>query len=131
MKEEKLFVYTPKTKHKYSSYKGEISPEVDNIVNRQFIVDEPHKQALTDITEFALKDGKVYLSPLLDCFDGSPIIWTVGKSPDSQLTNKMLKQAHGIIGKCGILIYSDRGFHYRLDSWINLMKEYDYKRSMS
>lgn len=73
MKEEKLFVYMPKSKLKYSSYKGEISPQVENIVNRKFIVNKPYKQALTDITEFALKDGKVYLSPLIYCFDGSPI----------------------------------------------------------
>ena len=84
MKEEKLFVYKPKSKLKYSSYKGEISPQVENIVNRKFIVTKPYKQALTDITEFALKDGKVYLSPLIDCFDGSPITWRIGKSPNSE-----------------------------------------------
>ena len=131
MKEEKLFVYKPKSKLKYSSYKGEISPQVENIVNRKFIVNKPYKQALTDITEFALKDGKVYLSPLIDCFDGSPITWRIGKSPNSELTNKMLKEAHEIIGDCGILIHSDRGFHYRIDSWIKLMEQYGYKRSMS
>ena len=32
MAEENLFVYTPKTR-KYNSYKGEISPEVENIIN--------------------------------------------------------------------------------------------------
>ena len=89
MKEEKLFVYIAKSKLKYSSYKGEISPQVENIVNRKFIVNKPHKQALADITEFALKDGKVYLSPLIDCFDGSHIAWRIGKSPNSELTDKM------------------------------------------
>ena len=122
MKEEKLFLYMPKSKLKYSSYKGEISPQVENIVNRKFIVNKPYKQALTDITEFALKDGKVYLSPLIDCFDSSPITWRIGKSPNSELTNKMLKEAHEIIGDCGILIHSDRSFHYRIDSWIKLME---------
>ena len=131
MKQEGLKVYVPKSHTKYSSYKGEISPEVENIVNRKFIVNEPHKQALTDITEFALKDGKVYLSPLLDCFDGIPINWTIGKSPNKELTNTMLKEAYVIVGDTKLLIHSDRGFHYRLDSWISLMNEYGYKRSMS
>lgn len=94
-------------------------------------MNKPYKQAITDITEFALKDGKVYLSPLIDCFDGSPITWRISKSPNSELTNKMLKNAHEIIGDCGILIHSDRGFHYRIDSWIKLMEQYGYKRSMS
>ena len=120
-----------KSKLKYSSYKGEISPQAQNIVNRKFIVNKPYKQALTDITEFALKDGKVYLSPLIDCFDGSPITWRIGKSPNSELSNKMLKEAHEIIGDCGIPIHSERGFHYRIDSWIKLMEQYGYKRSMS
>ena len=131
MKEEKLIVYIPKSKKKYSSYKGEISPDVPNIVNRKFIVNEPHKQALTDITEFALKDGKVYLSPMIDCFDGSPITWTIGKSPNAELTNSMLKQTQKIVGNSNLLIHSDRGFHYRLDSWISLMNEFGYTRSMS
>lgn len=131
MHEENLKVYMPKSHRKYSSYKGEISPEVENVVNRKFIVDEPHKQALTDITEFALKDGKVYLSPLLDCFDGIPINRTIGKSPNSELTNNMLKEAHLIVGDTNLLIHSDRGFHYRIDSWISLMDKFGYKRSMS
>ena len=40
MKEENLIVYQPK-KRKYSSYKGEISPEVDNIINRNFQASQP------------------------------------------------------------------------------------------
>ena len=131
MKEEKLFFYIPKSKLKNSSYKGEISPQVENIVNRKFIVNKPYKQALIDITEFALKDCKVYLSPLIDCFDSFPITWRIEKSPNFELTNKMLKKAHEIIGDCRILIHSDRGFHYRIDSWKKLMEQYDYKRSMS
>lgn len=131
MKEENLFVYIPRSKKKYSSYKGEISPEVPNIVDRKFIVDEPHKQALTDITEFALKDGKVYLSPMIDCFDGSPITWTISKSPNADLTNTMLKQTQHIVKDAKLLVHSDRGFHYRLESWIKLMNKYGYTRSMS
>lgn len=86
---------------------------------------------MTDITEFALKDGKVYLSPLIDYFDGSPITWTIGKSPNSSLTNNMLKDAYLIVGNSNLLIHSDRGFHHRLDSWINLMNEFGHIRSMS
>ncbi len=125
MKELKLTVYISKSTKKYSSYRGEISPEVPNVVNRKFIVNEPYKQALTDITEFASTDGKVYLSPLIDCYNGSPITWTIGTSPNAELTNTMLIKAHSIVGDTGLLIHSDRGFHYRLDSWIKLMNKYN------
>lgn len=130
MKEENLIVYKPKSK-RYSSYIGEISPEVENIIKRDFSASEPHKKALTDITEFSFYDGKVYLSPLIDCFTGIPITWTISKAPNSELTNSMLKKAYDIIGNTNLIIHSDRGFHYRLDSWIDLMTEYGYIRSMS
>lgn len=130
MKELKLLVYVPK-KAKYSSYKGEISPESENIVKRDFISIEPYVKALTDITEFALSDGKVYLSPLVDCFTGTPITWTIGTAPATELTNTMLDHAFQIIGHKKLIIHSDRGFHYRLNSWIDRMTKYGYIRSMS
>lgn len=45
---------------------------------------------LTDITEFHIPAEKVYLSPLIDCFDGLPVIWTIGTHPDAELVNTML-----------------------------------------
>lgn len=44
---------------------------------------------LTDITEFHIPAGKVYLSPIIDCFDGLPVSWTIGTSPDAELVNTM------------------------------------------
>ena len=58
MKEEGLAVSVPK-RAKYSSYLGEITPEVDNIVSRDFHAKQPYEKLLTDITEFALPDGKL------------------------------------------------------------------------
>jgi len=130
MKELNLCVYQPK-KAKYSSYKGEMGDEIENVIHRDFYSDEPYKKALTDITEFALSDGKVYLSPLIDCYNGLPITWTIGTSPSTELTNLMLDNAFKIIGKSNLLIHSDRGFHYRLDCWTSRMNKYGYQRSMS
>ena len=78
MKEENLIVRIIRQK-KYSSYLGEISPAVPNEIQRDFHADKPNKKWLTDITEFKIGEGKVYLSPIIDCFDGMPITWTVGK----------------------------------------------------
>lgn len=72
MKEENLVVKTPKRK-RYSSYKGEINSDVANIINRNFHSDKPNVKWLTDITEFSIPAGKVYLSPIIDCFDGLPV----------------------------------------------------------
>ena len=53
MKEEGLQVKC-KRRRKYSSYKGEISPEVPNLIKRNFHADKPNEKWLTDITEFAI-----------------------------------------------------------------------------
>lgn len=92
MREEKLFVYVPKQK-KYSSYKGEISPEVPNLLQRNFHAEELNQKWLTDITEFHIPAGKVYLSSLIDCFDGGATSWSIGTSPDADLVNCMLDNA--------------------------------------
>jgi putative transposase len=49
---------------------GEISPAPDNLLNRDFSASAPNEKWLTDITEFQIPAGKVYLSPMIDCFDG-------------------------------------------------------------
>ena len=68
MKEENIHPFIPKMK-KYSSYQGEISPSVPDLYKHDFKVDEPYKKTVTDITEFSLRDGKVYLSPIIDLYD--------------------------------------------------------------
>ena len=40
------------------------------LIKRDFHVDSPNSKWLTDITEFAIPAGKLYLSPVIDCFDG-------------------------------------------------------------
>lgn len=80
-------------RRRYSSYIGEISPAVANIVNRDFHADAPNKKWLTDLTEYALPAGKVNLSPVIDCFDGSVVSWMIGTSPNAELANAMLDRA--------------------------------------
>ena len=131
MKEDGLVVYRPKIK-KYSSYGGEISPEVDNLLKRDFHSDGPFEKLLTDLTEFSIPSGKVYLSPMIDCFDGLPIAWTIGTSPNAELTNTMLDEVIKLTpsGKYPI-VHSDRGCHYRWPGWIDRMNKANFVRSMS
>lgn len=66
MKQESLIV-KQRSRHKYKSYKGEITPAAENVINRDFHADKPNQKRLTDITEFSIRAGKVYLSPIIDC----------------------------------------------------------------
>ena len=131
MKQEALIV-KQKHKQKYNSYKGEITPAVENVIDRDFHADKPNQKWLTDITEFSIKAGKVYLSPMIDCFDGMPVSWTIGTSPNSELVNTMLKNAIATLspGEKPI-VHSDRGCHYRWPKWIKIMEDAELTRSMS
>ncbi|MGE5507849.1 MAG: IS3 family transposase, partial [Chitinophagales bacterium] len=92
LREENLVVAAVR-RRKYSSYKGEITPAVPNVIDRDFHADAPNMKWLTDLTEFALPAGKVYLSPIIDCFDGLAVSWSIGTSPDAALVNTMLDEA--------------------------------------
>ena len=131
MRQEKLYVYYPR-KRRFSSYCGEVSPEVPNLLQRNFQATEPNQKWLTDITEFSIPAGKVYLSPIIDCYDGMPVSWTIGTSPTAELANTMLKQAIAKLESGdNPIIHSDRGGHYRWPEWIEITKRASLIRSMS
>ena len=131
MKEERLQVKI-KRQHKYSSYLGEISPAVPDIIQRNFHSEKPNEKWLTDITEFAIPAGKVYLSSIVDCFDGMLPSWTIGTSPNSKLVNEMLDKAIATLeSEEHPLVHSDRGCHYRWPGWIKRMEKAGLTRSMS
>lgn len=59
-------LYGKRRKSKYKSYKGEVGKIAPNIINRDFETAKPFEKLATDVTEFAVCDDKVYLSPILD-----------------------------------------------------------------
>lgn len=132
MKQECLVVAANK-RRRYGSYLGEISPAPENLINRDFQAEAPNEKWLTDITEFQIPAGKVYLSPMIDCFDGLVVSWTMGTRPDSDLVNTMLDAAIETVS--GIesrpVIHSDRGAHYRWPGWLSRMRDAKLIRSMS
>ena len=131
MAQQQLVVLSKK-KRKYSSYQGEITPAVPNLVARDFHAEAPNVKWLTDLTEFHIPAGKVYLSPIVDCFDGLVASWSIGTSPDAELVNGMLDAAISTLnpGEQPI-VHSDRGAHCRWPGWLDRMKETGLTRSMS
>ena len=95
MREEGLRpVYARRRRRGYSSYAGEVSKAPPNLVGRNFRAPAPNRLWLTDITEFRLPSGaKVYLSAVVDCFDGMPVGWSAGRHPDKALANSSLLAA--------------------------------------
>lgn len=132
MKQERLVAATPK-RRRYGSYLGEISPAPENLINRDFQAATPNEKWLTDITEFQIPAGKVYLSPMIDCFDGLIISWSIGTRPDAELVNTMLDAAVETVANRNDrpVVHSDRGAHYRWPGWLSRIGNAKLIRSMS
>ncbi|BCN13362.1 hypothetical protein RPSD_52470 (plasmid) [Ralstonia solanacearum] len=117
----------------YGSYLGEISPAPDNLINRDFRAAAPNEKWLTDITEFQIPAGKVYLSPMIDCFDGMVVSWSISTRPDAELVNSMLDAAIETVASSSArpVAHSDRGAHYRWPGWLTRIADAKLVRSMS
>lgn len=120
-------------RRRYRSYIGEISAAPENIINRDFQATAPNEKWLTDISEFHIPAGKVYLSPMIDCFDGMVVSWSIGTSPDAELVNTMLDAAIETVSQNHNkpIVHSDRGGHYRWPGWISRIADAKLTRSMS
>ena len=105
----------------------------DNQLNRDFSAGAPNEKWLTDITEFQIPAGKVYLSPMIDCFDGMVVSWSIGTRPNAEMVNTMLDTAIDTLAASGQrpLVHSDRGGHYRWPGWLSRIADAKLVRSMS
>lgn len=135
MREEHLL--STKFRHKsrgYRSYKGCIGKIADNLVGRKFTTSRPNELWLTDVTEFRLKNSekKVYLSSIMDVFNGEIIAYSLSQSPTTSFTNLALDEALQTVQEPGTLvIHSDQGFHYQHRSWVVRLEKAGIKQSMS
>lgn len=126
-------------KHSWSSYAGEPDERPANLPLREdgrhdFSAAGPDRLVVTDVTEFKVAGGaKVYLSPVVDCFDGDPVSWSISGHPDSELTDSSLAGYMAGLpeGHPPVTAHSDGGATYRSRSWKRICEENGVVRSMS
>ncbi len=119
---------------KYSSYRGEIGKIADNKLNRNFKVEKANEVWVSDVTEFKVKssENKLYLSPIMDLFNGEIISYSLSTSPTVYFTNKSLEDAVKKLPKDhNLIVHTDQGFHYQHKSWIKILEDNNIKQSMS
>ncbi|MGJ7467433.1 IS3 family transposase, partial [Comamonas thiooxydans] len=73
------------------------------------------------------------LSPVIDCFDGLVVSWSIGTHPNANLVNTMLDAAIDAAqgSESRPVIHSDRGAHYRWPGWLSRIHDAKLIRSMS
>lgn len=106
----------------YRSYLGSVGTVAPNRLNRAFAATAPNQKWVTDVTEFRVRDEKVYLAPIMDLFDRQIIAYTVGLSATIALTSRALQDALATLpdGQAP-LVHSDQGFQYQHASWHSLL----------
>lgn len=117
---------------KYKSYKGTVGKIAPNHLDRQFTADPPNEKWVTDITEFKLFGEKLYLSPVLDLFNGEIITYTIGSRPTYSLVSEMLDKAlERLPEDHQLLMYSDQGWHYQMKQYCHAFQSRGILQSMS
>ena len=114
-----------RNKRKYSSYKGTVGKIANNLIERDFNSDKPNKKWYTDVTEFNLRGEKIYLSPILDGYNGEVISYNTSKSPNLEQIYDMLDKAFAKYDNLdGLIIHSDQGWQYQHFGYRQRLKEH-------
>ena len=125
-------LYGKRRKSKYKSYKGEVGKIAPHIINRDFETNKPFEKLATDVTEFAVCDDKVYLSPVIDLHNNEVISYSISLSPNFEQMREMLK---GLFDKlpqgARPILHSDQGWQYQMKEFQKQLQEHNIIQSMS
>ena len=117
---------------KYRSYKGEIGKIAPNILKRDFHASAPNQKWTTDITEFSLFGAKLYLSPILDMYNGEIISYNISERPVLGQVRDMLDKAfEKIPDNTNLIFHSDQGWQYQHKQYQKRLKDKGIQQSMS
>lgn len=117
---------------KYKSYKGSVGKIAPNILDRDFTANAPNQKWVTDITEFKILGEKLYLSPILDLFNGEIIAYTINDRPIYALVSEMLEKAlERLPERHKLILHSDQGWHYQMKPYQETLRSKEIIQSMS
>lgn len=117
---------------KYRSYKGDHGKIAPNILGRNFRAEKPFQKWATDITEFRVRDKKLYLSPIIDLFNQEIISYKLTDRPHFQGVMEMLDNALKRIDKPShLLLHSDQGWQYQMVQYQKVLQHHGIIQSMS
>lgn len=106
----------------------------DNVVKRNFNTYGARKILLTDITYLFFKNGKCYLSTILDACTHEILAYEVSLNLKVDFvinTVENLIEQHGSTLDNETVVHSDQGFHYTSLAFIDKLKDANFIQSMS
>ncbi|MBO4242979.1 MAG: IS3 family transposase, partial [Clostridiales bacterium] len=142
----KLNLYGITPRAKYKSYKGDFNGTVDNKLLykkvdtkkhrteyiRDFSTTDVNEKWTTDVSEFHIAAGKLYLSPILDMHNREIVSYNISRSPSYIQVKDMLKKAFDRFDDLSNLIFhSDQGWQYQMFQYHKALREQGITQSMS
>jgi transposase InsO family protein len=117
---------------KYKSYRGEVGEVAPNLLERDFSASRPNEKWVTDVTEFSLFGEKLYLSPILDLYNGEIVSYNLSGSPSFAQTVDMLGKAfEKIPDGTNLILHSDQGWQYQMKPYQKMLDDKGIRQSMS
>ena len=117
---------------KYRSYRGQVGQVAPNLLERNFNASSPNEKWVTDVTEFKVDGKKLYLSPVMDLFNGEILAYTTSKRPLFNMVGAMLSKAFARLGaQDRPVLHSDQGWQYQMDKYRQRLDEHAVTQSMS
>lgn len=117
---------------KYRAHRGTVGVVAPNVLDRQFKASEPNQKWVTDVTEFNVAGKRLYLSPVMDLFNGEIVTYETSTSPTLNMISSMLKKAfHRLGANERPMLHSDQGWHYQHPTYRSLLAERGITQSMS
>ncbi len=117
---------------KYNSFRGEAGRIAPDLLERDFKADKPNQKWVTDVTEFALFGIKLYLSPIIDLYNGEVIAYNLSKHPNLSQVTDMLEQAFSKIpDNANLILHSDQGWQYQHKHYQKMLSDKGIRQSMS
>ena len=103
-----------------------------NLLQRDFRSDTPLRKCVTDITEIPARDGKLYVSAIFDCFDGSVLGLCMRDNMKADLCVQTVENAcRAYPALRGAVLHSDRGSQYTSEAYRNALAEHGILQSMN
>ena len=86
--------------------------EQENLIKQDFSAEKPHQKMLTDISQIPCVDGKLYISPIMDCFNGEILSLEMRNNMKKELCIDTFTNAKKRYNLSGAILHSDRGSQY-------------------
>ena len=117
---------------KYRSYRGQSHHVAVNVLARDFEARRPNQKWVTDVTEFNVRGQKLYLSPVMDLYNGEIVAYETSRRPVFQMVGSMLKKALArLLPDDRPVLHSDQGWQYQQKNYRRMLADRSVTQSMS